>query len=449
MAKDSKKFNLTDILNQRSKEVQITELEEEREIQEAREKDEIIMMDVYDLVPSKDNFYHVNDDLKQSIELVGVLQPLLIKKPENGKCRVIAGHNRRLAAISLLESGKEQFRYVPCVYKKDSVKDRLALIMANRFREKTDWEKMTESIDAEELAKELKDEHQLKGRTRELLAELTGITEAQLGRYHAIYSNLHPLLMEEFKTDRIGLSVAYEACSLSEEWQQRAAESLIENKELTLTDIKQLKKAEEAAQQIPGQMDINQMQDREREEGEEKEEQLVAAGEEGEETPEQEFEPQPETLESLCYSCANYEKCHEKKSTVKSCITYVNRRESQKTDEERYNEEQDAIDRDTQKKLREREQEEKMQQLPSDKQPKEHDIRLAASRYDDVTSGTLAFLLLKKDGYTVGEELSLPEYEDGKQTGRAIEIKITYILEDWTGLEEDYCIIGFTVQAWS
>jgi hypothetical protein len=193
-------------------------------------------------------------------------------------------------------------------------------------------------------------------------------------------------------------------------------------------------------------MDINQMQDRESGEDKETEEQLVAAGEE---EPEQEFEPQPETLDSLCYSCANYEKCHEKKSTVKSCITYVNRRESQKTDEDRYNEEQDAIDRDTQKKLREQAQEEKMQQLPSDKKSKEHDIRLAASRYDDITSETLTFLLLKKDGFKVGEEISLPEYEDGKQTGRAIEIKIMYIMEDWTGLEEDYCIIGFVVQAWS
>ena len=53
--------------------------------------------------------------------------------------------------------------------------------------------------------------------------------------------------------------------------------------------------------------------------------------------------------------------------------------EAEKTEEQRYSEEQDAIDRETQKKLREKAQEEKMQQLPSDNaapEPKVHDIRL-------------------------------------------------------------------------
>ena len=449
------KFNLTELLNQRSKEVQVTALEEEqqeaKEIQEAQEKGEIVMMDVYDLIPSKDNFYHVDDSLKQSIELVGVLQPLLIKKPENGKSKIIAGHRRQLAAISLVEEGKEEYRYVPCVYKKENIRDRTALIMANRFREKTDWEKMNEAIEAEELAKELKDEHKLKGRTRELLAELTGITEAQLGRYHAIYNNLHPLLMAEFKENRIGFSVANEVCGLAEEWQQQAAEIFMENGILTLPDVKELKKREEAAKQIPVQMKLDEVEQETGEQPEEEtpeEETEDGTEEEGQEEPE-EFEPQPDTVTALCYSCEHYEECHEKKSTVTSCNQYLNRSEARKTDEQRYNEEQAAIDRETKKKLQEQEDEKKMQQLPGEKEPKQHDIRLAASRYEEITSGKLTFLLLKKDGYKVGEEIELPEYMDGKETGRTIDIAIIYVWEDWTGLDEEYCIIGFTVQAWS
>ena len=41
----------------------------------------------------------------------------------------------------LMEEGKENRRYVPCVFKKEDVRDRLAIILANRFRDKTDWEK--------------------------------------------------------------------------------------------------------------------------------------------------------------------------------------------------------------------------------------------------------------------------------------------------------------------
>ena len=100
-----------------------------------------MMVDVYDLEPSKENFYQVDDSLKRSVEFVGILQPLLVKQPENGKYKVIAGHRRRLAVLALMEEGKENRRYVPCVFKKEDVRDRLAIILANRFRDKTDWEK--------------------------------------------------------------------------------------------------------------------------------------------------------------------------------------------------------------------------------------------------------------------------------------------------------------------
>ena len=123
------KFNLTGLLNQRSMELaqeQAGAAEETKEAgrQEGRQeagKNEVVMVDVEDLVPSKDNFYHVDGDLKRSIELVGVLQPLLVNKPENGKYKVIAGHRRRLAAMELVQEGKESFRFLPCVYKKEDV----------------------------------------------------------------------------------------------------------------------------------------------------------------------------------------------------------------------------------------------------------------------------------------------------------------------------------------
>ena len=52
----------------------------------------------------------------------------------------------------------------------------------------------------------------------------------------------------------------------------------------------------------------------------------------------------------------------------------------------------------------------------------------------------------EEEAYGGGYNSNL-EYEDGQQTGRTIEIKISYIWEDWTGLDDDYCIIGFKVKA--
>lgn len=70
------------------------------------EENTVVNIDVHDLVPSQENFYHVDDELKRSIELVGILQPLLVSRPENGKYRVIAGHRRRLAVLSPVRRGE-------------------------------------------------------------------------------------------------------------------------------------------------------------------------------------------------------------------------------------------------------------------------------------------------------------------------------------------------------
>lgn len=457
MANAGKKFNLTELLNQRSKEV--AEPMQQGQQSEAVTSQEGVSgtADIYDLIPSKGNFYSVEDvqDLKQSIELLGVLQPLLVTdKEEDGKRRIIAGHRRRLAVMQLVEEGKERFRYVPILIKptQNAILDKLALIMANRFREKTDWEKMTEALETEDLVLKLKETTNIPGRTRDLLAEILEMSPAQVGRYKAIYNNLIPELMAEFKANNIVVSVIYEASGLPEEYQKQAAEIFRENEVLTLPDIKQLKKHYDAAQQIPGQMDIDQLQQEEQPEPNVHEIENHAGNEESqtEQTtePEEDFDPQPDTVTSLCYGCTHYEDCHEKKATVTSCNNYVNRREANKTAEERYNEEQAAIDRETKRKLQEMQQEEKMQHLPSDEQKKQRDIRLSRSQYEEITTGRLTFLLLKKDGFKVGEELELPEYAEGQPTERKADLEIIYVMDDRTGLDDNYCIIGFNVTAY-
>lgn len=460
MAKE--KFNLKGLLNQRSMELAKagaaagTEEAGQQGGQQEAGKNEVVMVDVEDLVPSKDNFYHVDSDLKRSIELVGVLQPLLVNKPENGKYKVIAGHRRRLAAMELVKEGKESFRFLPCVYKKEDVMDRLAIIMANRFREKTDWEKMTEAVEAEELAKELKKEYSIEGRTREILSEITGVAEAQLGRYKAIYNNLLPQLMEEFRAGNIVISVAVELSGMEEDMQRKAAYILMDGGTISLPDVKEMKKRAEEEKGVPGQMELETedgQQDApedagegENEAGEEIHGETEENATEGAGEPQEEYiDPQPDTVTSLCYSCNNYETCHEKKSTVTSCNAYIDRREAQKTDEQRYNEEQAELDRQTREKLREQRQEEKMSQLPSDGEAKKHEIITAAGKYAEIESGKLTFLLLKKDGYKEGEEVTLVEHEDGSATGRKICVTVQYIWQDWTGLDDDYCIIGFKV----
>lgn len=465
MAGAAKKFNLTELLNQRSKEAgeqQKTEQQQATAGAEVVTSEEGVSStaDIYDLIPSKGNFYSVEDvqDLKQSIELLGVLQPLLVTdEEEDGKRRIIAGHRRRLAVMQLVDEGKERFRRVPILIKpkKNAILDRLALIMANRFREKTDWERMTEALETEKLVLELKESMNIPGRTRDLLAEIIETSPAQVGRYKAIYNNIIPELMAEFKANRIVVSVIYEASGLPEDYQKQAAEVFRENEVLTLSDIKQLKKNYEAAQQIPGQMDINQLQEQPEEpqtqesatDGETDDQQEETAAEEAGEAAEQQPEyvdPQPESMTSLCYSCTHYEECHDKTATVTNCNAYENRREAQKTDEERYNEEQAAIDRETQKKLREMQQEEKMQHLPSDER-KEKTIRVSPDKMKAVAiDHTRPYMILKNDSYREGDTVKLIEFAEGRATGNTADMKIICMDDDTTSsaLEEGYCVIA-------
>lgn len=331
------KFDLHQLLNERSKAAAVERTQEPH----PAESMEQLTLDVYDLIPSKENFYSVEyiNDLKQSISLVGVLQPLLVKR-DGDKYRIKAGHRRRLACMALADEGQEKFRFVPCVIRQEAeeektgnvntILDRLTLIFANGFREKTDWEKMEEALQTEALVLELRKEISLEGRTRSILAEFTGIKEAQLGRYKAIKNNLCPQLMAEFKANNINISTVYELSGLSSEYQQRACEMYMENGILSISDAKTLKKQEEDAQQIPGQMEwperetpARQQEETEEEEYQEEEE---TEQEEVEETA-QEAQERPQKREKEVREDDNTQEAEKRQETPQEQpqVVYVER----------------------------------------------------------------------------------------------------------------------------
>ena len=249
------KFDLKGLLNDRS-------------VPDRQQDQKIVYRNPEDLIPSEENFYNTEkiERLKQSIKLLGILQPLLIEN-RDGKDYVIAGHCRRKCCIDLINEGNEKFSRVPCVYKtsseleqdagqEDDIVRQIMIIQANCYRDKSDWEKMTETLKMENLVKELREKTPMEGKTRDILKDLIGTSGGQLGRYHAISTNLCEQLMSEFEEDRIKISVAYEASKLSKEYQKQACELYEETGILTLDDIKALYRQQEAEKGIPGQMSI-------------------------------------------------------------------------------------------------------------------------------------------------------------------------------------------------
>ena len=249
------KFDLKGMLSERS--TQEMDLPEQKTVYRNPE----------DLIPSKDNFYSTEDTekLKQSIKALGILQPLLIEE-RGGKDYILAGHSRRKCCLELIEEGLDRFRKIPCVYKpkielstaseEDEIIRKIIIIQSNTYREKSDWEKMTETLKMEGLVKELREKSPMEGKTRDILKDLIGTSGGQLGRYHSISINLCEQLMSEFKEDRIKISVAYEVSKLNKEYQKQACELYEEAGVLTLDDIRDLYRQQEAEKGIPGQMTI-------------------------------------------------------------------------------------------------------------------------------------------------------------------------------------------------
>lgn len=388
------------------------------------------------------NFYSVKDieELAGDILLSGLKQNLeLVYAPcEKGEYRIVAGERRWEALKYLVSKGYKDFELATSklTTPQDDDEEQVEIIIANAYRTKTISDMIEEetrlkaSLERMKAAgKKIKGYDLQSGRLRDVISSMLHMSKTKIAQIEAVNNNLIPEWREELKKERLTFSAAYELSGMTEDEQREALGKFAETGELTHKEVKDMKEAKATGRQV-SESDTaeNSMNPPE-----------VRAGDDYE-------TPHPEGITSICYSCTEYETCNVKTGTCTSCDQYNNRAEAYKTDEQRYSEEQDAIDRETKKKLREMEQEEKMQSLPSDTQEtgqKVHQIRLAKPYFDDVANGIKTFELRKNDrGYKKGDILEMMEFADGKNTGRMVKVLVTYILEDYTGIEDGYCIMA-------
>lgn len=240
-------FNMMDLLNNNSR---VTLAKEE-----TISKFKTIQIDIDELIPSNNNFYSVEEEgikeLKDSIELLGLKQNLLVKKLDSNKYEIIAGHRRYIAMKRLYEEGNENFKYIPCkVEEDDDIRSELSLIITNSTaRELTDWEKIHQANKLKELLTEYKKREKIPGRIRDIIANILKVSSTQIARMESISKNLIDEFKEELKEEKVNFSSAYELSKLDEEKQKEIYE---DNKEknitITIKDIK--KKAEEEKETI-------------------------------------------------------------------------------------------------------------------------------------------------------------------------------------------------------
>lgn len=397
------------------------------------------------------NFYSVTDiePLAQKILLVGLIENLeVVHDPcDQGEYRITAGERRWRALKLLVEQGYTDFEIVTCQIQTPASADEemLRLIIANDYRNKTVTDILEEEKQLKDILQRMKQEgREIKGykldsgRLRDVIAKMLQMPATKIAQIESINKHLIPEFAEELKEGRLTFSAAYMISGMNEETQAEMLERYQENG-LTYKEVKEIKQQQEekaAAEQIEGQMDIDRFI-----ETEEEIEELEDDAEDTEDEDEWE-DAHPESITSLCYSCKRYSDCNVKTGTCQSCDRYINKAEAEKTEEERYSEEQDAIDRETAKKLREKADEEKMQQLPSDSN-KDKCIRMSQSAFEEIEEGK-PYIITKDDSFRKGQEVTLIAFKEGKATGQ--QCKKTIICVDTSitssALEDGYCILG-------
>ena len=397
------------------------------------------------------NFYSVTDiePLAQKILLVGLIENLeVVHDPcDQGEYRITAGERRWRALKLLVEQGYTDFEMVTCQIQTPASADEemLRLIIANDYRNKTVTDILEEEKQLKDILQRMKQEgREIKGykldsgRLRDVIAKMLQMPATKIAQIESINKHLIPEFSKELKEGRLTFSAAYMISGMNEETQAEMLERYQENG-LTYKEVKEIKQQQEekaAAEQIEGQMDIDQFT--------ETEEEIEEPEDDAEDTEdEDEWEDaHPESITSLCYSCKKYSDCNVKTGTCQSCDQYINKAEAEKTEEERYSEEQDAIDRETAKKLREKADEEKMRQLPSDGN-KDKCIRMSQSAFEEIEAGK-PYIITKDDSFRKGQEVTLIAFKEGKTTGQQCKKTIICIDTSTTSsaLEDGYCILG-------
>lgn len=412
------KFTMLDILNAQSKNSTSTKVESYTEI----------YLNPKEVKPSATNFYSQNDieELADSFLTVGQQQPTVLARINN-EYRIVSGHRRNLANCLLLDRGHNEYERVRYLYKDmTEATFELSLLVGNAFnRELTAYEKMEQAARLKKALIRAKEEDglEIQGRMRDIIAETLKESTSNIARMEQINNNLSDSAKEQFKNGNMGITAAYETSKLTEDEQEAIADRYASGEDV---------RAKEIAEKV------TEKKVAEKAKKEAKEKENVAADEYR--------TPHPESITSLCYSCLNYSTCNVKTSTCKKCDEYINKAEAEKTDEQRYNEEQDKIDKETKRKLQERDREKALDKALQPREKKVHELKLSALFYEDVARGRKRFELCKNDhNIKVGDKVRLNECRSGDYTGRYIEAEIVYKLENYSGLEGGYCILGIDV----
>lgn len=191
------------------------------------EKEKIIQIEIERLRDFKSHPFHVIDDkemsqLKESIKVLGIINPLVVRSLMDGAYEIIAGHRRKYAAEQL------GYRKVPVIIRVMSDDEAIiSMVDSNLQRERISYSEKAfaykmknEAMKRKAGRKRSQIDPKLRGKkTIEIIAEEGGDSPKQVQRYIKI-TELIPELLRQLDDEMIGFNPAVEIASLKKEEQK-------------------------------------------------------------------------------------------------------------------------------------------------------------------------------------------------------------------------------------
>lgn len=240
-------FNILDSLNNNSKNVV-----EDKPSANFRTKD----ISIFNIYRNEKNFYQIVDieELANSILLVGLMSNLVVVYQPNDKgqeYKLISGERRLEALKSLYNKGHKEYEYVTCQIKKEQSEEEeeIEIIIANSSRIKTNTEILQEEAKLKANLEKMKAEGKKlkgfdldKGRLRDVIASILGVSKTKVAQIENINNNLHDNFRKELDEGNINFATANALAGMKSDEQQQIYEEKKENiKDLKLKDIKEIK----------------------------------------------------------------------------------------------------------------------------------------------------------------------------------------------------------------
>mgnify|MGYP003367201741 CR=1 FL=1 len=181
----------------------------------AGQKMQVVMIDRGQLHRNPDNRIYIIGDvsrLKEDIRANGIRQPLEVVELPFGGYKLIGGERRLTACEELAKEGVEGFDMLPCVIResKDADDDKIALITANATaRDLTDGERLAQYEALKEVLTRKKSFGQLKGKVRDELCRILGLSTGAAARLNAIAENCDENVKHQLRDGEITLMGAY------------------------------------------------------------------------------------------------------------------------------------------------------------------------------------------------------------------------------------------------